>query len=175
MAAFYAGQTNYIAALNNLAAIAGLDTFSFSLANNDAVSWADASTTDVHDCLKLDASNNFNVGPQTTTGSNGHLALWANGIEKARLLASGALLVGATAAVAGEVVLANVAAVTPVSNAVVGVLSNGGGASTATTSSRGFESRATTAAAAFTATELSHFKATGAAAGAGSTITSLYG
>lgn len=175
MATFYGGMRNYIAALNNLAAIAGLDSFSFSLANADAVSWADASTTDIHDCLELDASNNFNVGPQTAPGSNGHLALWAAGAEKVRVLATGALLVGATSAIAGEAVLANVAAITPVSNTVVGVLANGAGQATATTSIRGFESRATTAASAFTATELSHFKATGAAAGAGSTITSLYG
>lgn len=175
MATFYAGQKHYIAALNNLAAIAGLDTFSFSLANNDAVSWADASTTDIHDCLKLDASNIFNVGPQTATGSNGHLAWWANGVEKARLLASGALLIGATAALGGEVQRVDIASLTPVSNTVVGSLASGGGQSTATTAIRGFESRVTTAAAAFTATSLSHFKATGAAAGAGSTITSLFG
>lgn len=178
MSTFYAGQKNYIAELNNLAAIAGLSSFEFTLDNDATIKWIDSlavSPATELDCLKLDASNNFNVGVQSAPSSGGALALWAAAAEKVRILATGALLVGATAAIAGETVLANVAAITPVSNTVVGVLANGAGQATATTSIRGFESRVTTAASAFTATELSHFKVTGAAAGAGSAITSLYG
>jgi hypothetical protein len=139
-----------------------------------AVKWYDTAGTAL-EALKLDASNVFNVGLQGAAASGGSLALWANGVEKARLLATGALLVGATAAVGAELTLASITGFTPVSSAVIASRASGSASSTATSSIRGYQSEVTTAAASFTAAELTHFNAAGAAKGAGSTITAVYG
>lgn len=164
--------------------------------NNDAMSWRDSAGTAIVGLL-MTAGNIFNVGLQGAAASNGHLALWANGVEKARLLAAGALLIGATAAAGSEKLRVEgqsymngevgvrvapltdrslyVAAPSGAGTVVFGGVLDITGAATATSEVHGIASQVRSTAAAYTVGVASHFAAYGASKGAGSTISSMIG
>jgi hypothetical protein len=71
-------------------------TDNLHMGNSMAVRFQNASLSSFNDVLRAGNDNVIRVGWQTAPGSNGHLLLYANGAEAARIMPAGRVLIGTT-------------------------------------------------------------------------------